>query len=568
MFASTIPQKIKKKWNYLTFPADMTTLESFESELGLPPLLGNLLFHYGYTTLNDANDFLTPQLSKLHSPFLMLGMQEAVDLALQILKNQEKVVILGDYDVDGISATAMLLEFFKSASFSNIDYFIPNRMEHGYGLTQVSVDLLIKMKPKLVITVDNGITSVEEVSRLNREGIETIITDHHLAAEEVPAGIVVNPNQPQCHYPFKGISGCGVAFKLMMALRKTLREQGWWSANRPEPNLKQFLDFAALGTIADVVPLVSENRILVTHGLSVLNQTPRVGIQAMTRIKGVLKITSSTVGFLIGPLLNAAGRLQHASIGVEILITSDSQKAWRLAQQLDTVNQERRSTENYMKCVALEKIRSSENHSAIIVSSPEFHEGINGIVASRLVDQFYKPTLVFTEKENLLKGSGRSIPEFHMKHALDACASLLGKYGGHAMAGGCTLPAENFSEFAKVFEAFCATHLPKDLSPQITIIGSLNLNQLTDRFVETLFLLQPFGEQNPSPLFEVDCPQDSFMILKEKHVKWNISSNIEIIGWNLVEEFADTLPNKLAVTLDFNEFRGNRKIQLTIKDYR
>ena len=556
----------QKQW-YDSSTADPEQVKQLCSEWKTNPLVAEILLRRGYKTHEEIKSFLMPSLSNLRDPYELRQMREAVNLLQETIAKKQRIVILGDYDVDGITATALMLEFLNKCGELDLDFFIPNRIKHGYGLTEASTDILLEMRPELVITVDNGITAAREVQRLNEEGIKTIVTDHHLAdASLLPSGIVVNPNHPECNYPFKKISGCGVALKLIMALRKSLRDSGWWTAERPEPNLRDILDLAALGTVADVMPLVDENRILTHHGLRVMNEKPRLAIRVLQQLKNVKSITSRTLGFQFAPLLNAAGRLEDADIAVNFLLSNDLQEAEKMAKKLDATNIERREKEEEMLETALTLAETQKHLPALILTSPEFHEGINGIVATRLVERFYKPVLILSEREEKLKGSGRSIPELHLKDALSECADLLERFGGHAAAAGCRLIPENLDAFRERFFAFCQQHIPESIEPKLQLDGSLELPKLTERFVEQLDRLQPFGEGNQEPLFSVETQELPFTRLKEKHVKWQVNGNVEIIGWNRAETYTEKPPSQLAVNLSFNEFRGRRKIQLTIQD--
>jgi single-stranded-DNA-specific exonuclease len=357
-----------------------------------------------------------------------------------------------------------------------------------------------------------------------------------------------------------------------MALRKTFRESGRWTTERPEPNLRDSLDLAALGTVADVVPLRDENRILTFHGLQVMNEKPRLAIQVLQRLKKVKTITSRTLGFQFATLLNAAGRLVDADMAVHFLLSDDLREAESMAQKLDTTNLERRKKEAEMLETAVALAEAQQEEPALILTSSDFHEGVNGIVATRLVERFYKPVLILSESyssvydEKRLKGSGRSIPELHLKDAFSACSDLLLRFGGHAAAAGCSLLPENLGEFRERFFAFCQQHIPETLEPNLQLDGILDLPELTNSFVEQLDRLQPFGEGNQEPLFSVSTPETPFMPIKKMHVKWQVNRNVEIIGWNRADSFLEKPPSQLAVNLGFNEFRGRRKIQLNIKD--
>ncbi|MBF0286673.1 MAG: single-stranded-DNA-specific exonuclease RecJ [SAR324 cluster bacterium] len=555
-----------KIWQLPT-PPKHDLVEQLSQAFQLFPLVSSILIRRGYTTVEEVEAFLSPQLSRLHDPYLMRDMKEAVCLLKRTILSNKRIVILGDYDVDGITATTMMTLFLNECGCNNTDYFIPNRFEHGYGLTQASVDVLLGMKPDLVLTVDNGITAVREVQRLHEHGIKTLITDHHLPYQDnIPAGVILNPNHPDCNYPDKKISGCGVALKLLMAMRKEFRDSQYWSSQRPEPNLKSYLDLAALGTVADVVPLVNENRLLVYHGIKVMNTQPRFGIQALAQLKNVRTITSQTLAFQFAPLLNAAGRMHEASAGVKLLLSTDLHKAAEIAKSLDQVNNERRTREAQMLQLALEQAKGLQHKSSLVVTSSEFHEGISGIVAARLMEHFYKPAFVFAVNGEFYKGSARSIPELHIKNALDQCQGYLEKYGGHAAAAGCTIHQSRFEAFTKKFEALCLEELTPSPQPLLQLDGKLEIEMIGWDLIEQLELLQPFGAINSPPIFSIPAPQQSYQIIKSTHAKWNFR-RLEIMGWNLAKPFYENPPKSLAVHLGINEFRGERKIQLVVQAF-
>ena len=557
---------LKKQWNHLSND-DLEKAKHLSDEWRMHPLVADILLSRGFKTQKDIQSFLEPSLNNLIDPFQFRHMNLAVELLQDAIVNNRRIIILGDYDVDGITATALVLDFLKACGAGKVDYFIPNRLKHGYGLTDASTDILLERNADLVLTVDNGITAAKEIRRLNDAGIKTIVTDHHLAETDLlPSGIVINPNHPECKYSFKKISGCGVALKLVMALRKSLRKLDWWTPERPEPNLLNSLDLAALGTVADVVPLLDENRIITYHGLKVMNDKPRLAIQVLKKLKKVETITSRTLAFQFGPLMNAAGRLKDADIAVRFLLSNDRQEAEEIARILDATNAARREKESEMIQIALKLTDEQKNNTALILVSPDFHEGVNGIVATRLVESFYKPVLVLSENEGKIKGSGRSIPELNLKEVLSDCSDLLERFGGHSAAAGCSLIPENLKAFQNRFIALCDERLPDSLIPKLQLDGTLDYPELNEQFVEQLNRLQPFGEGNPEPLFSVNTPDSPFSSLKQKHVKWNLKGNVEIIGWNCSERFTNSLPSQLAVNLGFNEFRGKRSIQLTIQD--
>lgn len=558
---------ITKEWRVAT-PPDPTAWNQLTHETGLSPLVTSILYHRGYVTPDQASVFLQPELRQLRDPYSLRHMSEAVALLLPYIREDRRIVILGDYDVDGITATAILIEFLAACGCANLDFFIPNRLQHGYGLTPASVEVLFSMQPEIVITVDNGITARAEVATLQQAGIPVLITDHHLAsADALPEAVTINPNHPDCTYPFKKISGCGVAFKLAMALRKELREMGWWHTARPEPNLKTLLDFAAMGTVADVVDLRDENRLMVSVGLEQMNAKPRPAVQALRQVKNVQEVTARTLGFQFAPLMNAAGRLSDASLAVRMLLSPTLEEALPLVKQLNEINDERRAQEQDMLRIAQEQALGQQHRRGLVLASPEFHEGINGIVAARMVEKYYKPTLIVsTHNPARYSGSGRAIEEFHLKEALQECEELLMRFGGHAGAAGCTIHPEQFDAFRERFFDVCAQRLPEIPRPQLWLDGALSAESLNAQLVEEVQRLEPFGAANPEPLFAIDAPSQPFQILKEKHVKWALSRSAEIIGWNFAEAFQTQSPKQLAVTLGFNEFRGERKVQLLLKE--
>ena len=532
---------MQKKWLYAP-PVDAKNVKILCDEWQVSETVAEVILSRGYKTKENIESFLFPTLKKLRDPYELRNMEDAVFLLRESIIKKRRIIILGDYDVDGITATALMVEFLRKCGQENIDYFVPNRIKHGYGLTESSTDILLEMSPDLVITVDNGITAAKEVQRLNNEGVLTIVTDHHLAdTEMLPPGIVLNPNHPKCKYPFKEISGCGVALKLIMALRKSLRDSGFWNIETPEPNLLQYLDLAAMGTVADVVSLIDENRIFTYYGLKVMNEKPRLSIKVLQRLKKIDRITSRSIGFQIAPLLNAAGRLLDANIAVKFLLSKDEKEAEKMSKILDETNFERREKESVMLEKALDQCEKQKDSPAMILVSPKTGDK--------------------------LKGSGRSIPEFHLRDALSRCSSLLERFGGHSAAAGCSLIIGNLSAFRESFFAICEELIPVSTEPKLTIDGIIKLTKVSEKFVEQIDSLQPFGEGNHEPLFEILAPSKPFKLLKEKHVKWDIEGNIDILGWNLAESFLKSYPSKLVVNLGFNEFGGIRKIQLTINDY-
>lgn len=557
------------QWMLHPTPPDALT-RPLREQLGLHPLVADILVRRGVDSPEAARRFLQPGLEQLHDPFLLKHMPRAVEAIVRALRDGRHIVISGDYDVDGITATALLYRFMQDAGAPRVSRFIPNRFAHGYGLTPKTVDALLALQPELVVTVDNGITAIDEVARLQAAGVETVITDHHLpSGRGVPAGVVVNPRQPGCPYPFKGISGVGVAFKLIMALRKVLRDDGWWTDARPEPNLKAFLDLVAVGTVADVVPLQDENRVFVQHGLDVMRQgAARLGLSTLARVANVKQMNARAIGFQIAPRINAAGRMTEGALGVDLLLAQDITQAEALARQLDEENNRRREVGQEMLDAAQAAIAAEglDAAPALVVASPQFHEGIIGIVAARLVELYHKPAVVLAENGTAYKGSARSVDGINVTQAITACADLLLAFGGHAGAGGCTLPKEALAEFRERFVRACAEQAGTAGSPRLLLDGRLRPAQVDGQLVEQILRLEPFGHLNAEPSFlleAADLPGEP-RPLGQRHLKWQLGNDLDVVAWGLAGDYRPGVGCR--VRMEFNEFRGRRKVQLVVQE--
>ncbi|MDH5753109.1 MAG: single-stranded-DNA-specific exonuclease RecJ [Deltaproteobacteria bacterium] len=553
------------------------------SQEGLHPLVASILARRGVRDAGSARRFLAPRLTDLPDPFDMLGMDQAVRRIARALEHDELIVVSGDYDVDGITSTAIVTMFLQSAG-GRVKFFIPNRFQHGYGLTGETVRALLEFQAGLVITVDNGITALEEIPLLHRAGTDTIITDHHLPRPEgVPAGIVLNPLQPGCGYPCKLISGCGVAFKLLTALRKHLRDQNWWSTHRPEPNLRDYLDLVAIGTVADMVPLVEENRVLVSHGLGVLNleggtSRRRPGVEALLELangerrndNGPTEINARTIAFQVAPRLNAAGRMTEGSLGVELLLAPGLEEARPLAGKLEQENVNRRAVGDsmYKAAVALVEEQGLGDSPGLVVASGEFHEGVSGIVASRLVERYHRPVVVCAEKDGSYKGSARTVPGINITEAISVSAGIMEEWGGHQGAAGCRFSRDMLERFRGEFQQACRNLSEKAAPPALKMEGRLDIGDLSSDLVEQLFRLAPFGEANEEPTFLLEAGQlnQPPTVLAEKHLKWLLAPQVEMVAWQKANGFAPHGVGGYRVRLGFNDFRGVRKIQLTVKD--
>jgi single-stranded-DNA-specific exonuclease len=479
-----------------------------EEELGaalqIRPLAARLLVNRGITTIDAGREFLTPSLQRLHDPFLMRGMAEATDRLIRGIRGHESIVIYGDYDVDGITATAVLSWFFRDIGVP-VPYYLPHRMREGYGLNAEAVRKLADQGTRILITVDCGITGHEEVQLARRLGMDVIVTDHHQVPPTLPDAVaVLNPHQPKCAYPAKELSGVGVAFKLIMALRSRLRQESRWAGKLP--NLRQHLDLVALGTIADIAPLLGENRILVKHGLLELTHSQKVGVQTLKRVARIAAqdIGPRHVGFTLAPRLNAAGRLAAAKAGVELLLSDDAVHAEKLAHYLDSVNRERQTVQAQIYAEAKAAIEADggvDDHWAIVLASEGWHPGVVGIVASKLVEEYGRPTVLIGLEGETGKGSGRSISAFHLYHALVACQELLAGFGGHEHAAGIRLHREQVLPFREALNRVARAQLSEtDCAPLLAIDAEVRLEEIDDPLLEFIARLEPFGESNPQPV--------------------------------------------------------------------
>ena len=520
------------------------------------------------------------------------GLDEAVAILADAVVAQAKVMIIGDFDADGATSSALGVLALRAMGLKNVDFLVPNRFEFGYGLTPEIVAVAAAQTPDVIITVDNGISSIEGVSAARELGIAVIITDHHLPGEFLPdADAIVNPNQPGCPFPSKNLAGVGVIFYVMNALRTELRSMGWFAESGiVEPNMASFLDLVALGTVADVVPLDHNNRVLVAQGLARMRAGhARPGINAMLEVAGRTpnKLVASDLGFAIGPRLNAAGRLDDMSLGIQCLLCETPALAREMALQLDELNRDRKAIESGMQQEALrmlqKQLRMDENNLpwGLCLFDETWHQGVIGILASRIKDKYHRPTIVFADAgDGLIKGSARSIPGLHIRDALDVVAKkhpeLLEKFGGHAMAAGMSLQRKDFDAFAKAFDDEVRRQLTdSDLQAVIQTDGQLNAQDFTMQLAQQLRDAGPWGQHFPEPVFDGEFFIVQQKLVGEKHLKLLLAANATDAGW--LEAVAFNIdpavwPNlkvkkiRAAYKLDVNEYRGNYSLQLLI-DY-
>ena len=459
------------------------------------------------------------------------GIDAAVDLPVVALEQRQRILIVGDFDADGATASTVGMLGLRLLGAAHVDYLVPNRFEYGYGLTPEIVEVALTRQPQLLITVDNGISSVEGVAAAKKAGLSVLVTDHHLPGNELPAAdAIVNPNQPGCEFPSKALAGVGVIFYVLIALRARLNSLGWYQ-NSKAPNIAELLDLVALGSVADVVPLDANNRILVHQGLERIRAgCARPGLKAILEVakRDHSRITSTDLGFILGPRLNAAGRLDDMSLGIECLLTDDANAARDMAAQLDEMNQDRKSIEQGMQREALAQLKDLTIDSmpfGLCLFDPEWHQGVIGILASRLKERYFRPTFAFADAgEGMLKGSGRSVPGFHIRDALSVVAAqhpdLISKYGGHAMAAGLTLPEANFALFSQAFDAEVRRQLrEEDLTGRLLSDGSLAVEEFHLELARALRNAGPWGQHFPEPLFHGVFQLVEQRIVGERHLK-------------------------------------------------
>ncbi|MDR9847360.1 single-stranded-DNA-specific exonuclease RecJ [Herbaspirillum huttiense] len=550
---------------------DISQAEQLIAE-GVHPVLARVYAARGLSTARE----LASELNALIAPSGLLHIEAAAIYLADAIAEHKKLVIVADYDCDGATACAVGLRGLRLLG-AQVDYIVPNRFEYGYGLTPEIVELTVREKnPDIIVTVDNGIASIDGVAEAKRRGIDVVVTDHHLPGDALPdARVIVNPNQPQCGFPSKNLAGVGVMFYVLLALRAEMRKRGLFDA-QTQPRLDSLLDLVALGTVADVVKLDANNRILVAQGLKRMRSGKmHPGIAALFRAAGreARRATPFDLGFAVGPRLNAAGRLADMSLGIECLTTDDEGRAWAIAQQLDAINRERRDIEAGMQDTALLLLDdfNPADRRTIAIFDPSWHQGVIGIVASRLKDKFYRPTITFAPgDEGFIKGSGRSIAGFHLRDALDLVSkhapSVMTKFGGHAMAAGLTIHADAFDAFSQAFEAVGRDWLTQNqLERVIETDGELEESYYSVEFI-TLMDQQVWGQGFAPPVFCDHFRVLSQRILKEKHLKLQLEKGgrkYDAIWFG----HTDALPDhaQVAFRLDANEYNGKTTVQLMVE---
>ena len=488
------------KWNYeLPSPEVKAAEEQLALEVGVHPALGHLLAQRGFTTPHEAKRFFRPQLADLHDPFLMNDMQEAVDRLNEAMIRKERIMVYGDYDVDGCTAVALVYKFLRDY-YPNVDFYIPDRYDEGYGVSKKGVEFAAETGVGLIIVLDCGIKAVEEIAYAKELGIDFIICDHHVPDAELPCAVaILNPKREDNRYPYTDLSGCGVGFKFMQAFAQS---------NGIEFNqLHQLLDLCVISIASDIVPIMGENRILAYHGLRILNSNHSVGLKAVCEVCGVgdREVTMNDIIFKIGPRLNASGRMQNGKEAVQLLVERNYPEALELANLIDQYNDARKDLDKQMTEEAIEMAKATpgiDDHRSVVIYNEAWHKGVIGIVASRLTELYYRPAVVLTRSEGIATGSARSVSGFDVYSAVQHCADLLENFGGHTYAAGLSLKVEHVEEFKQRFEAYVAEHiLDEQTQPTLDIDAQLDFSDINMKFYQDLKKFSPFGPGNPKPIF-------------------------------------------------------------------
>lgn len=565
----------ERRWQLRAAEPSLAEVNYLAEKLSILPITARTLLLRGIGNAEQGQEFIHARLGALPDPDLLPDMAIACSRLEQALVRGEKIAVHGDYDVDGITGCALLVETLRHLG-AQVEYHIPLRLKDGYGLSADAIRQASDNGCALIVSVDCGVSAHAEADLASELGVDLIITDHHQPPEDLPVCLaLVNPHLAGCRFPWPELSGVGVAFFLLAGLRRRLRENGYFN-HHPEPDLRQGLDLVALGTIADIVPLGGVNRILVRAGLQLLEQGGRPGVAALKKVADVKQVSCGVVGFRLAPRLNAAGRLEDAALGVKLLLGDDKQELQELAELLDGFNHDRQQLEQQtleQALVRLEELGNDHRYS-IVLADQRWHSGVIGIVASRLVERYHRPTVMIALEGGQGKGSCRSINSFHLYRALQQCAEPLSGFGGHAMAAGLSLAAEKVDLFAERFEKVASEHLTaEDLVPKISHDGPCRLADLSMRQVEELESLQPFGAGNPQPAFWAEkCRVSGVRILSEKHLKFDVEQDgarFGCIAFGMAERY-DQLAGEIALLFrpGINSWRGQNSVQLQVVDFR
>ena len=563
---------MQKRWVYTQVNEE--AVHDLQSALKIHPIFCQLLVQRGIYTFDDAKLFFRPQLTHLHDPFLMKDMDKAIYRLTQAIENQEKILLYGDYDVDGTTSVALMYSFL-SGLYKNIDYYIPDRYKEGYGVSEAGVEYAARHGFSLIIAMDCGIKAMDKVALAKQHGIDFIIADHHLPEAKIPDAVaVLDPKRADCNYPYKELSGCGIAFKIAQAYTQ-YHEVDFAS-------IEHLLDLLVVSIGCDIVPITGENRVLAFYGLKRLNESPRLGLRALIKVaKKSYPLTISDVVFGVGPLINAAGRLADAKQAVKVLLAQDKQVAYDSAEALNYKNIQRRAFERNIAEEAgrmFEALPNAEQRKTVVLHDKDWHKGVIGIVASRMVERFHRPTIILTSSGEKIVGSARSVRGFDIHEAIHACEELLVNFGGHKYAAGVTMTPEVMSTFQEQFEQVVTNSiLPEHLIPEVRIDAVLNLAHITPKFWNLLRQFAPFGPKNMRPVFQTNQVKDSggTRLLKEKHIKFRLqqdeSSTQDAIGFSMPQHFTaikNKQPFDICYTVTENNWKGRKSLQLNVKDLR
>jgi single-stranded-DNA-specific exonuclease len=570
---------MQKRW-FVRAPEDSTTVEEFRSELKVDSVVAELLLQRGIDSYQKAEAFFRPKLEHLHDPFLMKDMDVAVDRLVTAIDKQEKVLLYGDYDVDGTTAVALLYQLLGQ-HLDDLEYYIPDRYSEGYGVSSTGIAYAKEQNFDLMITLDCGIKAIDRIAEARAAGIDVIVCDHHRPGSEIPDAIVLDPKRSDCEYPFDELCGCGVGFKLMQAF---FQRQQW-----DMELLWNQLDLMALSIGADLVPVTGENRVLAMLGLERLNQSPRTAFREMLVLANrSFPVTLTDVVFTIAPRINAAGRLRSGKYAVQLMVSEDQQEIQTLAEEINEDNLERRELDKGITEEALQMLETyPKERSTNVVYHPDWHKGVVGIVASRIIEKSYKPTIVLTKSNGEITGSARSVQGFDIHKAIEKCAHLLDKFGGHMYAAGLTLQEENIHEFMSTFESVVAESIdPKLLIPEEQIDLELSFDQIFQKEENRLKIpkikrilrqFEPHGPENMKPVFvSKNVFSTDLRVLKDAHLKLSVTQPetdvvMEAIAFNLAdreEDVASGMPFDVAYTLEVNRWRDRETLQLNVKDIR
>ncbi len=562
---------MQKRWSILS--DDKQRTDSLQQALKIHPVLCKILSQRGIDSFESAKEFFRPNLDKLHDPWLMKDMDKAVARISSAINSNEKILVFGDYDVDGTTAVACMYQFLKSIH-NKVDYYIPNRYREGYGISKLGIDFAKENKFDLIVSLDCGIKSVDLIRYARSLGIDFIVCDHHMPDHEIPpANAILNPKQKDCNYPYKELCGCGVGFKLITALAESMK--------LPKENVYKFLDLVAVAIAADIVPITGENRILAYYGLKKANENPNFGIKALSQLSGMRgAMHINNLVFIIAPRVNAAGRMDDANKAVRMFVSESYEEALHYAEMLHSDNTDRKEADSNTTQEALALIEENlqwVNSKSTVLYQPHWHKGVVGIVASRVIERYYRPTIILTQSGDYAAGSARSVPGFNLYEAIHACKDHLLGYGGHFAAAGMTLETANIEAFRSRFEEVVAATIdPNMLIPEIVIDAEITFKDITWSFYNILCQMEPFGPENLRPVFIVRNVADTgySRVLKEQHVRFSLRQgnfNFTGIGFNMVDRF-DLLQSKqpmdVVFKIDENEWNGEKNLQIRVLDCR